>query len=96
LFYCKYLFFYEVSARSKVKKLTDDTNKEMFQKSKRENTKRQKNVVTLKNAGKWAQQMKEYVKSKGRDLKKLYFFYTTCPKCAEHYGKNYVVMVAQV
>ena len=50
----------------------------------------------FKNAGKWAQQMKEYVKSKGRDLKKLYFFYTTCPKCAEYYGKNYVVMVAQV
>lgn len=50
----------------------------------------------FKNAGKWAQQMKEYVKSKGRDLKKLYFFYTTCPKCAKHYGKNYVVMVAQV
>jgi hypothetical protein len=49
-----------------------------------------------KNAGKWAQQMKEYVKSKGRDLKKMYFFYTTCPKCAEYYGKNYVVMVAQV
>ncbi len=49
-----------------------------------------------KNAGKWAQQMKEYVKSKGRDLKKMYFFYTTCPKCAKHYGKNYVVMVAQV
>jgi len=49
-----------------------------------------------KNAGKWAQQMTEYVKSKGRDLKKMYFFYTTCPKCAKYYGKNYVVMVAQV
>ena len=26
----------------------------------------------------------------------LYFFYTTCPKCAKYYGKNYVVLVAQV
>lgn len=50
----------------------------------------------FKNAGKWAQQMKDYVKAKSRDLKKIYFFYTTCPKCARHYGKNYVVMVAQV
>ena len=49
-----------------------------------------------KDAGKWAQQMKEYVKSKGRNLKKLYFFYTTCPRCAKYYGKNYTVMVAEV
>jgi hypothetical protein len=26
----------------------------------------------------------------------MYFFYTTCPRCAKHYGKNYVVGVAQV
>lgn len=25
----------------------------------------------------------------------VYFFYTTCPKCAKYYGKNYVVGVAQ-
>jgi hypothetical protein len=49
-----------------------------------------------KDAGKWARQMREYVKSKGRDLTKLYFFYTTCPRCAKYYGKNYTVMVAQV
>ena len=49
-----------------------------------------------KDAGKWARQMREYVKSKERDLKKLYFFYTTCPRCAKYYGKNYTVMVAQV
>jgi len=49
-----------------------------------------------KDAGKWAAQMKDYVKSKARDLKKLYFFYTTCPKCAKFYGKNYTVILAQV
>lgn len=49
-----------------------------------------------KNAGKWAKEMVEYVKSKAKDMKKMYFFYTTCPKCAEYYGKNYTVILAQI
>ena len=49
-----------------------------------------------KNAGIWAKQMKDFVKAKGKDLKKLYFFYTTCPKCAKYYGKNYTVLLAQI
>lgn len=49
-----------------------------------------------KNAGKWAKEMKGYVNSKGKELKKMYFFYTTCPKCAEFYGKNYTVILAQI
>ena len=49
-----------------------------------------------KDAGKWAKEMAEYVKSKGKETKKLYFSYTTCPKCAKAYGKNYVVLFAQV
>ena len=48
------------------------------------------------NAGKWAMEMKEYVKSQGKELKKMYFSYTTCPKCAKAYGKNYVVLFAQI
>jgi len=48
------------------------------------------------NTGKWAQEMAEYVKSKGKELKKLYFSYTTCPCCAKVYGKNYVVLFAQI
>jgi len=48
------------------------------------------------NVGKWAQEMKEYVKSKDKELKKLYFSYTTCPNCAKAYGKNYVVLFAQI
>ena len=48
------------------------------------------------NVGKWAQEMEEYVKNKGRKLKKLYFSYTTCPRCAKAYGKNYVVLFAQI
>lgn len=48
------------------------------------------------NAGKWAQEMEEYTKNKGKKLEKLYFSYTTCPKCAKAYGKNYVVLFAQI
>jgi hypothetical protein len=48
------------------------------------------------NVGKWAQEMQDYVKSKNKELKKLYFSYTTCPKCAKTYGKNYVVLFAQI
>ena len=48
------------------------------------------------NVGKWAQEMKEYVKSKRKELKKLYFSYTTCPGCAKVYGKNYIVLFAQI
>jgi hypothetical protein len=48
------------------------------------------------NVGKWAEEMGSYVKSKGKILKKLYFSYTTCPKCAKAYGKNYVVLFAQI
>jgi len=49
-----------------------------------------------KNAGKWAEEMKKYVAGKGKKLKKLYFSYTTCPKCAKAYGKNYVILFARI
>lgn len=49
-----------------------------------------------KDIRKWVQEMKAYVKSKNKQMKKLYFFYTTCPKCAEYYGTNYTVLLAQV
>lgn len=49
-----------------------------------------------KNVGLWAQEMKEYVEKKGKKMTKLYFSYTTCPKCAKAYGKNYVVLFAQI
>lgn len=50
---------------------------------------------SFKNIGQWVKEMKEFVKGKNKNLKKLYFFYTTCPKCAKFYGKNYVVLLAQ-
>jgi hypothetical protein len=40
--------------------------------------------------------MKQLVSREGKHLRKLYFFYTTCPRCAKHFGKNYVVAFAEV
>jgi hypothetical protein len=47
-------------------------------------------------APKWYQEMEQYVASKGKTAKKIYAYYTSCPKCAKTYGKNYVVLFAQV
>jgi len=48
-----------------------------------------------KNAPKWEKEMEIFVKSKGKHVKKTYFFYTTCPKCAKYYGKNYMVAISE-
>jgi len=49
-----------------------------------------------RNAHRWVKEMKAYAASKGKEIKKMYFFYTTCPKCAKVYGKNYTVLLAMV
>ena len=46
--------------------------------------------------GRWTREMQAYVKERGVTPKKVWFYYTTCPKCAKAYGKNYVVILAQV
>ncbi|MFH1159825.1 MAG: hydrolase [bacterium] len=45
---------------------------------------------------KWCKDFETLVKSKSLTSKKMYLWYTTCPKCAKKYGKNYVVILAQV
>ncbi len=50
----------------------------------------------FKNTKQWCQQMAEWVRSKGKTIKRHLMYYTTCPKCAKHYGKNYVVILAEV
>lgn len=49
-----------------------------------------------KDAPKMEKEMDEFVKSKGKNTMKTYFFYTTCPKCAKFYGKNYMVSVSEI
>lgn len=48
------------------------------------------------NVRKWIEQMNAFVGSKGKTPGQLYFYYTTCPKCARKCGKNYVVILAMV
>jgi hypothetical protein len=48
------------------------------------------------NVHTWVEEMQAFVAAQGKNLEKLYFYYTTCPKCAKKYGKNYVVLLAQV
>jgi hypothetical protein len=50
----------------------------------------------FKNSGKWAKDMAAYVASKNKNIKRMLFWYTTCPKCAKKYGKNYVVLFAEI
>jgi len=47
-----------------------------------------------KETGKWCRDFETVAKNKHMDIKKWYMWYTTCPKCAKKYGKNYVVIMA--
>ena len=49
-----------------------------------------------KNTRIWCKDMQDWVKAQGKEIKRHLMYYTTCPKCAKHYGKNYVVYFAQV
>lgn len=50
----------------------------------------------FKETGNWMKDFASYAKGEGFEVKKTYMWYTTCPKCAKKYGKNYVVVVAQI
>ncbi|MBD3319053.1 hypothetical protein GF342_04050 [Candidatus Woesearchaeota archaeon] len=50
----------------------------------------------FKDAKKWKKDFQTFAHSKKKTVKKLYFWYTTCPTCAKKYGKNYVVIIAEV
>ena len=48
------------------------------------------------DTGKWCKELDDFAASKNKRVERQYYFYTTCPKCAKHYGKNYVVGIAKV
>lgn len=50
----------------------------------------------FKDTGVWMKDFENHCTQKGMKVKKIYTWYTTCPKCAEKYGKNYVVIFGQV
>jgi hypothetical protein len=48
------------------------------------------------NMARWISEMNDHASAHGEKVDKLYFWYTTCPKCAKKYGKNYTVIFARV
>jgi len=50
----------------------------------------------FREAPRWAREFEAELSRHGRKVSKLYFHYTTCPKCAKAYGKNYVVLFARI
>lgn len=49
-----------------------------------------------KDTQKWMEDFNRYTEHEGYTVTKTYLWYTTCPKCAKVYGKNYVVVVAEL
>ncbi|MBN2378046.1 MAG: hypothetical protein JXD22_16735 [Sedimentisphaerales bacterium] len=48
-----------------------------------------------KDTPKWCKDFEALAKSKNLSIKKQFMWYTTCPKCAKEYGKNYVVIIGK-
>ncbi len=40
--------------------------------------------------------LETFIQSKGYEMKEFFVFYTTCPKCAKHYGHNYMVFFGRI
>lgn len=50
----------------------------------------------FREVGKWMADAKQAAEVNGQMVIKQYMWYTTCPKCAKKYGKNYVVIFSQI
>lgn len=51
---------------------------------------------SFQDTGKWCKYFEDYASGQGLKIRKMYMWYTTCPKCAKKYGKNYVVIVGEI
>lgn len=51
---------------------------------------------SFSDTGNWHKDFEKIAKEKNITTEKIYMWYTTCPKCAKKYGKNYVAFVAKV
>jgi len=50
----------------------------------------------FKETGKWCRDFENIAKERGMKIEKWYMWYTTCPKCAKKYGKNYTVVIGKI
>lgn len=51
---------------------------------------------SLKNAEQWKKEMEEYVKSKGKQITKMYLFHNACPRCKKIIAHGYTAIFAQI
>ncbi|MCA9495903.1 MAG: hypothetical protein KC589_03090 [Nanoarchaeota archaeon] len=49
-----------------------------------------------KDMKKWQDDFNKFANNKKLNIEKQYFWYTTCPKCAKKYNKNYVVIFGKI
>lgn len=49
----------------------------------------------FEDTGKWCKDFEGFTGKRNINIEKMYMWYTTCPKCAKKYGKNYVVILAE-
>lgn len=49
-----------------------------------------------RDTGKWMKDFEAVMKTRGMNSQKVFMWYTTCPKCAKKWGKNYVGILAQM
>ena len=49
-----------------------------------------------RHAKDWVHEMETAAEAAGHTAKRIFMFYTTCPKCARAYGQNYVIGVAEI
>jgi hypothetical protein len=50
----------------------------------------------FKDTGKWMKDFSSRITDRGLQPERTFLWYTTCPKCAKKYGRNYVVLLARV
>jgi hypothetical protein len=50
---------------------------------------------SYRNTGKWCKDFEAVARNRNMSIKKRYMWYTTCPKCAKKYGKNYIVIMGK-
>jgi NMD protein affecting ribosome stability and mRNA decay len=50
----------------------------------------------FRETAKWMKDYETYTNRKNLKIEKTYMWYTTCPKCAKKYGKNYVAILGKI
>ena len=50
----------------------------------------------FKDIPKFLKETEAWIDAQGYKMKESFIFYTTCPKCAKHYGHNHMVFFGRI